>query len=255
MSGKIRRVFIFPDTHVPYHDETAISVVEKFMADIWIDEYVHLGDLMDFDMISSFNADNLRENETRRLAEDYRLANQILDRHQAIVRKRNKKAKFTLLEGNHEERIQKLINKNPELEGLLEVPKNLRLEERGFKWVPNYSTGELHKIGRLYFSHGKYINKYHPAKMVDTYGVNLAYGHAHDMMSHTKMLWGKNKIIMAQSLGFLADEKKLKYMKDGPSNWLQGFGVAEIREDGNFNLFPVAMIDYTFSWNGKIYEP
>lgn len=252
---KIYRVFILGDTHTPNQDDLTLSAIEKFMADIFIDEYVHLGDLMDFDMISSFNADNLRENETRRLVSDYNLANKILDRHQKIVRKNNKNAKFTLLEGNHENRIQRVIDKSPEVEGLLEVPKNLRLAERGFKWIPSWTEGELYKIGKLYFMHGKWTNQYHAAKVVNAYAVNMVYGHTHDVMNHVRVILGKDRHIMAQSLGHTADENKLKYMKKGPSNWTQAVGIAEIRPGGSFNLYPITIINHTFSFNGKVYAP
>lgn len=254
MSHASQQVLIIPDIHVPYHDTKALAVLEKFMASQKWDVVVYLGDLLDFDMISSFNALNLRENETRRMMEDYITANETLDRHQAIVRKRNKKAKFIFLEGNHEYRVQRLIDYNPPLEGLIEVPGSLHMEKRGMKWVPNWSTGELYKVGHLYFSHGNYITKYHAAKMADTYGVNIAYGHVHDFQYHPKQIWGKNKSIMAQSLGFLADESKLKYMKAGPSNWMQGFGIAEVREDGDFSLHPIQMVNYKFSYGGKTYS-
>lgn len=254
MANSPQSALLISDVHIPYQDDKALAVLEKFMASRKWDVVVYLGDLLDFDMISGFNAENLRENETRRMVNDYHQANELLDRHVKIIRKRNPKAEIVLLEGNHEDRVRRVIDHTPQLEGLLEVPGNLRLKERGVKWVPNWSEGELYQLGNLYISHGLYLNKYHPAKMVDTFGTNVAYGHTHDMMSHVKSVWGKNKIIMAQSLGHLADESKLKYMKQGPSNWIQGFGVVEMRPDGNFNLYPIVMINHTFSYGGKTYS-
>lgn len=254
MSQKTKTVLIIPDLHIPYHDAAALEVVEKCMADHDWDEVVYLGDLLDLDEISSFNAENLRELETRRLVEDFHLANAILDRHQEIVRRNNPKAKFVLLQGNHEYRIERLLDNHPELEGLLEVQKNLHLSERKVRWVKSWSENELYAIGKLCFSHGLYINQYHAAKMVNSFGVNVVYGHTHDVMSHVKTILGKDKLIMAQSLGFLADEYKLRYMKKGPSNWSQAFGVAYIRPTGEFNLYPVHIINHQFTFNGKEYK-
>jgi predicted phosphodiesterase len=255
LKNDIYRVIILPDLQTPYHDSKTLSAVEKFMADYRWDEYVNLGDLMDFDMLSSFNKESLRQLESRRIMKDYELANSILDRHQKIVRSNNKKAKFTLLEGNHENRLEKAVDKLPSLEGLVEVESNLKLAERGFKWVRSWSRGELHKIGKLHFSHGKYTTKYHAAKMVDTYGVNIVYGHTHDVQSYARTILGKDKSIKAQSLGHLADEAKLAYMKNGPSNWLQAIAVAEIRKDGAYNLYPIEIINHTFTFNNRTYAP
>lgn len=248
------KVLIIPDLHIPYQDDKSLKVVEKFMSDNVWDEIVYLGDILDLDMISSFNITNLRENETRRLVEDLAIANAMLDRHQKIIRSKNKKAKITILEGNHENRMERLINAAPHLEGLLELPGNLHLPERGAKWVKNWTEGELYNIGKLYFSHGLYLNRYHASKMVDVFGVNIIYGHTHDVMSFTKTTLGKDKVHMSQSLGHLADEHKLKYMKKGPNNWCQAIGVAEIRPTGDFNLYPITIINHSFTFNGKVYK-
>lgn len=255
LTPPIRRVLVLPDLHIPFHDLKTLSAVEKFMADYRWDDYVCLGDLMDFDQLSSFNKESLRKLESRRILKDYTVANEILDRHQAIIRKNNKKATFTLLEGNHDERIERYLDKVPNMEGMLEVPVGLRLKERGFKWVQSWSQREQFKIGKLYFAHGNYANQYHAAKMVNAYGVNIVYGHTHDIQNYIKTIIGKDKHIMAQSLGWLGDEDKVDYIKGKPNNWTHAIGIAEIQPDGSFNLYVIAIINHTFSFNGKVYKP
>lgn len=255
LNKDIIRVLIIPDTHVPYHDAKTLQAVEKFMADYTWDEYINLGDLMDFDQLSSFNKEKLRKLEARRILKDYEIANEILDRHQAIIRKNNKHCKFTLLEGNHEERMERFLDKVPQFEGILEVPHGLKLAERGFKWVKSWTEGELYQVGKVHFTHGNYISKYHAYKMVDNYGVNMVYGHTHDVQNYTKTVRGKDKHIMAQSMGYLGDETKLDYMKNRPNNWCQAIGVCEVRKDGTFNLTVITIINNTFSYAGKVYKP
>lgn len=250
----VYRVIILPDIHVPFEDTKTLEAVESFMADQTFDEYVNLGDLMDFDQLSSFNKEKLRKLEARRILEDYSIANKILDKHQALIRKNNPNAKFTLIEGNHEERMERFLDKVPQFEGLLEVDFCLHLKDRGFKWVRSWTEGELHQIGKLHFSHGNYISKYHAAKMVDNYGVNIAYGHTHDIQSYIKVNMGEASIV-GQSMGHLADVSKLDYMKNRPNNWTQAIGIAEIRKDGSFNLIVLTIINHTFSYNGKVYGP
>jgi len=135
------------------------------MADETWDEYINLGDFMDFDQLSSFNKTALRKLEGRVIQKDYDIGNEILDRHQSIIRKRNKRAKFVLLEGNHEYRIERYIDENPQLRYSIEVEKGLNLKKRGFKWVRCWSKGEYYELGNALFLHGLYVGQSHAKKM------------------------------------------------------------------------------------------
>lgn len=249
---KITRVLVLPDPHVPNHDVKTLAVVNKFAADVDFDEMVCLGDFMDFDIISKFSMNMLRSLEGKRILRDYEAGNKVLDGWQEAL---GSKCKITLLEGNHDYRMTVLIDKAPQFEGILEVEKNLRLEERGIKWIPSWSKGELYKIGKLNFMHGDYISKYHASKMADVYGVNLVYGHTHDHQVYEKTTKGDRNPVMAMSLGYLADPTKLKYTRNRPNNWSQLIGVAEIRPNGNFNLTPIRIFDHQFTYAGKLYQP
>lgn len=247
----MKRVLILPDSHVPNHDVLTHKTILKFMKDMSFDYCVDLGDLMDFDMISRFTSDVLRQLEGKRILKDYDVANKVLDERQKAL---GSKCKYILLEGNHDYRMEVLIDKMPQFEGLLEVEKNLHLKERGIKWVPSWSRGELYTIGKLNFMHGDYVGKYHASKMIDVYGVNLVYGHVHDHQVYEKTTKDHKNPRMAMSLGHIADPTKLKYTRNRPNNWSQLIGVAEILDNGNFTLLPIRIINHTFSFNGKVYK-
>ncbi len=217
------------------------------------DEVIYLGDFMDFDQISHFNKDALRKVEGKRLIEDYAKGNAILDRHQAIVRSKNRNAKFTLLEGNHEYRMERYIDANPNLEGLMEVEQCLKLKSRGIKYIKSWSNGELYKVGKAYFSHGLYTNKYHASKMADNFGVNIYYGHTHDVMSQPKVIRGKDKTIEGSSLGCLCNYN-LSYIRGNPTNWQQAFAVMHLLPNGYYNLYSVKIFQHSFvSPEGDVY--
>lgn len=241
----VRSMIVLPDMQTPYHDPKALAVVEKYMANHKWDIYLNLGDFMDFDCISDFNKNKPRLVEGKRLYRDYDIANEVLDRHQAIIRKKNPKARFVLLEGNHEERMVRYLDSFPQLEGLFEVPIGLRLEERGFEWIESWSAGKVFTVGHANFIHGQYINRYHASKMVDTYSEPIFYGHTHDMMCFPKLLKAQGKIIVGQSLGCLCEYNQ-SYMKGKPSNWQQGFGVFYFLPNGNFTYYTPRIIDHQF---------
>lgn len=248
---KIKRILVLPDTHCPNHDTKTHEVVLRFMRDVRFDECVDLGDFMDFEEISKFSMNMLRNLEGKRLLKNYDTANKVLDDRLSAL---SNKCKYVLLEGNHDYRMTVLIDKAPQFEGMLEVEKNLHLEERGITWVPSWSQNEMYKVGKLHFMHGDFTGKYHAAKMVDTYDVNLVYGHTHDHQVYEKSTKGITTPKVAMSLGYLADPNKLTYTRNRPNNWSQMIGVAEVREDGNFNMTPIRIINHTFSYNGKVYK-
>lgn len=220
------------------------------------DGLLYIGDLMDFDCISSFNKENLRSVEKKRLALEYQYANNVLDRHQQIIWNNNPYAKFVLLEGNHEERVERYINANPQLEGLVEVEIGLRLQERGFKWIRSWSKGETYQIGKAHFLHGNYTNQYHPAKMAQKYGDSVFYGHTHDMMCHAVAnQLHPDKVHVGQSLGCLC-ERNQSYMKGAPSNWQQGFGIFFFLEDGTYTYYTPRIFNNQFIGPDKVlYTP
>lgn len=240
---------------IPYQDELSIMAVEKYMAAHRWDYYGNIGDFLDFDTISSFNKGKPK-NQMRPIWEDIKQANNMLDRHQAIIRKKNRKAEFFILEGNHEERLNRWLEENPTFEGMWSVPQLLKLKERDIEWIPSWSKGAFKRIGKANFLHGNYTNQYHPAKMATKYGDNVFYGHTHDVMSHTVANHlSPEQSHVGQSIGCLC-ERNLSYMKGQPSNWQQGFAVFFFKENGTFTYYTPRIFNHQFVGpDGVLYHP
>ena len=241
----IRAVLVIPDLQVPYEDPVALNAVEQYMAAHRWDQVIYIGDFLDFDCISSHNKNNLRAVEGKRILLDYEMGNDILDRHEELVYKRNKNALFTLIEGNHEHRMERYLDANPQMSGMIEVEVGLRLKERGVKWVRNWSEGEIYRVGKASFVHGQYTNSYHAKKMVDSYGCSIFYGHTHDMMCIPRPHRGRKDLHVGQSLGSLCNND-LSYMRGRPSQWQQGFGVFFFLPNGNFTYYTPRIVDGSF---------
>ena len=248
---RIERVIYLPDIHVPVEDKETMAAVEAYMADHHWDEIIYGGDFLNLDSISSHNEKNLRAIAATSIYDEARAGNIMLNRHERITPGTKRR---TYLQGNHCQRIERYINANPQLRGLIEIEKLLKLEKRGYKYIPFWSKGTTHKIGKAVFIHGEYTSNSHAAATVNAYGNNVFYGHTHDVQSFSKTTKGNNKTKIGQSLGCLCAYSQ-EYMRGTPSKWQQAFGVFQFLPDGFFNYSVVQIFSHRFiSPEGKIYD-
>lgn len=252
----IQKWIVSGDYQIPFHDERSLSAFEKFMAAHTWDGYLNLGDFVDMDSISSFNKGKPGNIEGRYLADDFKIANKVLDRHQQIIWSNNPYAKFVLLEGNHEERVDRFLAENPTFKDLFSIEIQLKLKERKFEWVRSWSKGETFKLGKATFTHGDKIGQYHAKQMVTEYGGSIFYGHVHDMMCIPISYKGEaDKIHVGQSMGCLC-KYDLPYMRGKAHKWQQGFGIFYILPDGSFTYYTPRIINNSFVGpDGKYYAP
>lgn len=246
---KTRRVLVLPDIHLrpacngvaSGEDTETLAAVQRYAARYKWDEVVLLGDLLDFDCISSHNANKLRVVEGKRIQKDYDHANRFLD----SLQRATGDAAVTIIEGNHDERVERYIDAHPELEGSLEVSDRLNFKRRGIRWVRYWTKGEVYSIGNAYFIHGLYCNKYHAERHASEFGSCIFYGHTHDVQEMPKSLKGANKTIIGQSLGCLCRYEQ-PYMRGRPSKWQQAFGVFHFQPNGFFNHYVTRIFDHRF---------
>ena len=248
-----KRVLVLPDIHVPVHDIRSITPVLSYARTQWWDELVQLGDFMDFACISHHNKNKLRLVEGRRVLEDYDVANILLDDIVAAVRKQNPQCRITFLEGNHDGWIERFMEAQPALTGMLEVDKNLRFKERTIKGVRSWSEGETYRLGRAGFIHGDYTNVHHAKKSVEAYG-NIFYGDTHSIQCFLKVYKGKDKTEVGQSLGCLCLYNQI-YLRGRATGWQQAFAEFNIFPDGFFQYAVTSIFKHRFvGQNGKVYQ-
>lgn len=232
---KPERWLVLPDTQIPYHDERAISAVLKYAKQHYYDGCIQLGDFMDWDFCSRWTADNARKAEGQRFLSEYIHGNAVLDEIQDAVRANNPDAHLIVIEGNHDWRIQNVIDKTPFLEGLIDVEKNLRFDERNAVFWRYWVHRKPVIIGKAHFIHGDYIGTHHAKKHADSYGRSMFYGHTHTLQAYTKTQLAEDSV-QCWSLGTLS-RFDLEYMGARPSSWQQGFAEFFFREDGMFNHY------------------
>ena len=246
---KIQKTVLLPDIHYPHYDQCIMDSVDEFIFDYDPDQLVYMGDQITLDCISYWNKRKPLLKEGQRLIKDYDgFDHHILKTHENITRPETKRV---FMIGNHERRIEMYCEEHPELKGMIDLERHLKLEERGYTIVP---FNEIYKIGKLSVIHGFYWNKYHAAKTLEAFEGNVAYAHVHNPQMYAKVSPIDRKgYHTATSIGCLCNIKP-DYHKNAPNFWINQFAVVEmLPATGMFNLYPITIIDGSFMWNGNYY--
>lgn len=258
-TAQLRRFVALYDQHHPYtipaffdqHNPKRLTPVLKFLRDFKPHIVVHGGDQLDLDVVSFWNKGKPRLKEGSRLHHDYESYNQVLD---AVERVTPHADTVYFLEGNHEARIQLLIDEQPELEGLIEVPKNLHLKEREYKWIPQRETA---KIGKLYCIHGDWKNgilpQNHTRAALQIYNRNLLYGHCHSNQSATSVSPVDTHPLQATAIGTLGNVNPY-WRRNDASAWVNSFACGYVQANGNYQLYVINIVGGKFIFDGRLYE-
>lgn len=231
------------------HDPKVLDIHLQFVKDFKPDVYVAGGDNLNMSFISRHNNGQPRLVEGLRAEDEYQLADKIYFKP---LDKLLGKATKIILPGNHEAWIEQFLDKFPQLEGLLEPEKYLRLAERNWQ-VQDY--GAAYKLGKLYIVHGDSVRsaaKYRAATMLAKYKKNILSGHVHTSQTHIETAIADEQphmSIVAPMLGAL----KPHYLNGNPTNWVQGWTYGYVLSDGQFHIYTAIVVDSKCVVEGKIY--
>lgn len=110
---------VIPDTHThPDHSNERFDWLGDLIVDVKPDKIIHLGDHWDFPSLSSYEVGR-RAFNGRNYDKDINHGHDAHERMFNRLRRQKKRRPYSVfLEGNHENRLKKAINLNPELEGM-----------------------------------------------------------------------------------------------------------------------------------------
>lgn len=258
---EIRKGVLLPDIQHPRHDPACIkAVIHKFIP--WFKPHlvVILGDALNMDAINHWRRekDDKKYFEGKRLDKEYKsFDKEILTPIEKAI---DKDTERVYLGGNHEDWANLVVNKEPNLEGLVEPEIRLRLTERGWKWIPYVSEDRdgntvrgTYQVGKLLVSHGVYLNKFHTAKVAETHSKSCAYGHTHDIQIFSKIFEDDRGYHTAQSIGCLCNMSP-DYMKGKPNKWVHGFGIIYVQPNGDYNLYVPVINHGRFVFAGEVFD-
>ena len=243
----VEHVMVCNDVHAPFQDAFADHAFTKRLDDVKPEILVLNGDIADL-MSMSLHDDGQRRPLLREELEPV---------HDWLSDKRRRmgKRKIYFLEGNHEHRYQRYIQKKaPELVGIETTASLLRLQDFGIGF-----TGIDHvlRLGKLGFTHGNRrisganFARAHLAK----YGCNLSIGHYHQAQIHTQPVYGENQWHVRGVFAIPCLAPVTADYVAGPSGWTQGHGEVWIeRKSGLFTPDVVIYNDQRFWRDGTCYD-
>lgn len=251
----LKQTLLIPDTHIDQEDKRAYDLM------LWIaselqggkgpDEILILGDYGDFYSVSSHAKS---ANAERHLVREVDAVNARLDELDAAWPEATKK----FIQGNHEFRLERYINaKAPELFGVTDTQKILKLKERGWDYVP-YTPDQLTQVGKskLYARHEPLQGGTLPAHgTAIKAGCSVVYGHIHTIQQ-SQVVMANGDEHLGISVGWLGDKRKdaFDYVKTH-HQWSLGFGVCTWDpKTGLFFVDTVRIFDYQALCEGKWYH-
>ena len=250
---EVERWLILPDIHVPDEDKRAYGAVLNYASDHKYDGFIQLGDWVDFNTISSHNKGILGKVEGNRIQKDFlALENSISEIRQVL----GPKVPKYFIEGNHEFRLPRYLDAQPELKGLpdFDLPGRVSKAAPEMTWIPFWSEGKVLQVGKAKFIHGRSTGKYPAAKVARDYDGNVFFGHVHSVEYLSETTVDDQRTRGAMALGCL-QSPKVKWMQGRPNRWQHAFAEFFFFKNGDFTFYTPQLFNGRFiSSTGKVYK-
>lgn len=222
---RFSRVAFISDVHLRYENKLAVRVAFDFLADYKPDIVLLAGDIYDFYEISDFDKSPTRVSTLQDEFDEGRYFIKAIDELAPEVH---------FLIGNHEDRLSRLISRNPGLFKLrsLDIAKAAELPER---WHIHPSQTHF-KLGKLTALHGdiKGIKSaVHPARtLFQKLKRSCIFGHFHRFGVHLDTNYD-GEVRGGFANGHLSDVSRVTSWVTCP-DWQEGLSTISLCEDGGF---------------------
>ena len=253
---RTKKFFIGADPHV-WSDNGKIAGVDKLTNNAVVtfleeegpwDGYISLGDVYDLNVLSAHNRGKPKLVENQRLSLDYAAGNGYLTQHWEAT---GRPKAFHLVEGNHENRIERYIQAVPELGGTIDLELNI---PSFVKLTKFWTDHELLTVGKATFIHGINTGVRQVGAALRDYGTNVFQGHSHRRELQSLRYHGPDSTKVSESLPCLCEYSQ-PYLKGKPTQWQQGFAVFYFLPNGLFHYTVTSVFDHSFvSPSGKYYD-
>ena len=253
--GKVKRYVIGADLHFPKMDQGSFDAMLQVIKDISPEGFIFQGDQFDNEEISH----HTKGKPFYRERASFKRNTDNFDKHilQPLEGVLGKKAEKVWIIGNHDDWEFQLVEEQPELEGMLDRPKLLQLQKRGWELIP---LGHSKRLGELNVIHGEVLTgvgnqagMYPSRKAVELYAGNVLAAHTHAPQSFAKISPVEHRKKHMGYINAILGSVNPTYLRNRPTAWLNGFSIVELYDKGFFNLYTVVVCDGKCAYGGKVY--
>jgi hypothetical protein len=241
MSKKLKNLLVIGDPHAhPDYDNDRFESLGKFIAQEKPDIIVCIGDMADMPSLSSYDR-GTKGFEGRRYSKDVDAVIDAQERlFKPIRRVKNYRPALHMTVGNHEDRITRAVNSQPELEGAIGL-KDLKYREFGWKVTP---FKRCVSIKNILFSHyfssgigGRPISSIHIGHaLVSKLHCSAVQGHSH-LYNHSEQTRPDGQKIFGLSAGcYSHPDYTESWCSDTEHHWWRGVILLEgLDGEGYYN--------------------
>ena len=249
-------VAVLGDSHVePDQCIKRFSALGNYLVEHQPNYLISIGDFLSLDSLSAWDADKRKTMEGVRYWNDVHSGNDALDLLEAPIicynstrKKRHQslyKPKKIFLKGNHEDRLDRYLEKNPVLDGAeISLEYNLHLKKRGWEVVPYKQHYVIHDVA---FTHIPISNNGNPIggkyvchKALDLYNYSIVFGHTHRLEIANKHRHGGEHLQQSLICGGFFDHVP-PYMQGATTDSWRGMTVLTLSQDMRFDVQTVSM--------------
>jgi hypothetical protein len=249
---KLKNGLFISDVHFPWNIN--LKCVYEYVKFLQPDTIILGGDIIDADGtygVDSWSAKDVEEKGIPAYERDCKLMSNFISKLVSL----SKNSNFVFLEGNHEDRYQRMFRRYPTLlDGRFKFQRDgIPSSVKSFQWIPYGNYESFFRVGDCVFMHGTLFPDAHAKKMAYCYTPNkVVYGHLHDFQSYTihngdPSQPGRYAVTAGCLCGRLPD-----YKKGQPNKWTNGF-VEYACIDGITTVTSHQIENGKFSAGGKIY--
>ena len=207
----------------------------KLAADIKATHVICMGDFCSMDSLSSYDRGK-KSFEGRRYEKDIEHSHQALALFNKGLGKH--KPRKIMIHGNHEDRIDRFVDDNPELEGKMKI-SDLQFKEYGWQEIP---FKQIKVVSGVHYVHylpngimGRAISGENVARSIlNKHKVSATVGHCH-LFDYALSTLPNGKKIQALSAGCYLHHKE-NYARATQRMWWSGLIVKRNVKNGEYDL-------------------
>jgi hypothetical protein len=237
--------------HVPFQNRKMQAGLIQLIKDLGdkVKGFHLIGDTLDLNSLSAHEPNKVPL-EGITLGYEYKEGNRYLDSFDKVLPNNIEK---TYIWGNHEDRWRRHISdiNNSKYASALPSPTEaLSLEERGYKVYDNWKE-DYHLLGKhLQLIHGEFCTRYPARTHMDRMKTSVMFAHTHRIdisydgeKAGFNIGWGGDP--EAPAFSYVSRLTKM--------NWINGFALVHIDENGNFFTQVMPVYHNKFWYNGVAY--